>query len=190
MNMGNWIGKFICQSNTLDRLGVTNAAARAKIVKDLTAIDEQMQALTKKIRTASIAQAKIAPTVIENPGTDTKDFFAKIDEIGALRTEQAKLATQVLIVLRDQLSDEQRADVKEMMETEGRNRFRARQQFNEEMDKRQPRLDRREGGHPRGGDQTNMRGNKRGGAQQDDGKEDRGPGEGGLPPPPGEGGDK
>lgn len=190
MNMGNWVGKFICQSNTLDRLGVTNAAARAKIVKDLTDIDEQMQALTKKIRAASIAQAKLVPDVLEKPGTDTKEFFAKIDEIGVMRTAQAKLATQVLIVLRDQLTDEQRDDVREMMETEGHKRFRARQQFNEEMDKRQPQLDRHDGDGmraPRGSRNNGSR--KAPGATKPDDKDDAGA-DGMQPPPPPPDGDE
>ena len=136
---GNWVSRFLTQDENLDKLGL-EGDARKKLVGDLGAINEKMTELQTKIREASMEQGRMMREAMDKPGSDMEPVYAKVKEIGNLRTEQSLLSTKVLVVIRDNLTKEQNAKVRELMMSEGRQRVEARREFNGNMERRRPQF--------------------------------------------------
>lgn len=114
---GNWIGKRIMTPEFLEKIGVTGEQA-AKLKAKSDEIDKQAQQVEEAITKTAMEQAEIAKKVLSEPGASTDDMMALIEKIGKLRTEQAKLATQRLIIMRDNLTPEQRQKASEALSEE------------------------------------------------------------------------
>jgi Spy/CpxP family protein refolding chaperone len=104
---GNWVGKRIMTPEFLEKIGVKGEQA-AKLKAQSDEIEKQSQKVEEEITKAAMEQAEIAKKVLAEPGASTDEMMALIEKIGKLRTEQAKLATQRLIIMRDNLTPEQR----------------------------------------------------------------------------------
>ncbi len=89
-----------------------------KLRKEFALIDSRMQEFGRKIGENARKQAEIAVNVLTVPGSDPIEMIQLTEEIGRLRTEQAKLSVQVLIVIRDNLEAQQCAKVVEIMREE------------------------------------------------------------------------
>ena len=114
---GNWVGKRIMTPEFLDKIGVTGEQA-AKLKAKSDEIEKQSQKVEEEITKAAMEQAEIAKKVLAEPGASTDEMMALIEKIGKLRTEQAKLATQRLIIMRDNLTTEQRQKASEALNVE------------------------------------------------------------------------
>lgn len=146
-NNGNWMARFLSKPENLDKLGIKDEEVKTKLNNALKENSEKSRELGKKIQEGSIEQAKIAKEVMEKPGADATPLRAKIEEIGKLRTEQALLATDLMLKIRDTLTPEQRENVRKLMMEEGKERFNRRREFNQQMENRKPDF---KGGKPEG----------------------------------------
>lgn len=107
MGRGNWVGKRMMTPEFLEKIGVTGEQA-ANLRKQLETLDKQAQQVEEEITKAAMEQAEIAKKVLAEPGADTEEMMQLVEKIGRMRTEQAKLATRRLIIMRDNLTAEQR----------------------------------------------------------------------------------
>lgn len=107
MGRGNWVGKRIMTPEFMNKIGVQGEQA-TKIKTQLDQLDKQTQSVENEITKSAMEQAEIAKKVLAEPGADTEEMMQLIEKIGKLRTEQAKLATKRLIIMRDNLTPEQR----------------------------------------------------------------------------------
>lgn len=146
---GTWVSRFLMQDENLDKLGM-EGEPRKKLVDGLGEIVEKMKDLQKKIREAGLEQGKMMREAMETQGADMSAVFAKVKEIGDMRTEQSLLSTKVFVVIRDNLTKEQHAMVRELVMKEGRQRMEARREFMGNMDRRRPQFPPFEGRHPGG----------------------------------------
>jgi len=158
---GNWVSRFLMQDENLEKLGL-DEAVRKKLKAELTTINDKTRELQEKIRAAGMEQAKMMREVMETPGADMAPVFAKVKEIGDMRTEQSLLSTKVLAVMRDNLTKEQHASMRELIMQEGRQRMEARREFNGNMERRRPQFEgRRRNGEGRNGEGRNGEGRRR-----------------------------
>lgn len=104
---GNWMAKRVMSKDFMEKVGLGDDQAR-KLKDELDAIDKQSATYDQEIRKAAAQQAEIAKKVLSEPGADVDAMMKLIEKIGAWRTEQAKLATRRLVVIRDNLTPEQR----------------------------------------------------------------------------------
>lgn len=117
LGRGNWVGKRIMTPEFLEKIGVQGEqAAKLKALWD--GIDKQAQKVEEEITKAAMEQAEIAKKVLAEPGASTDEMMALIEKIGKLRTEQAKLATRRLIIMRDNLTAEQRQKASDALSEE------------------------------------------------------------------------
>jgi hypothetical protein len=108
INRDNWIAKRVTSKEFLEKVGIQGDQA-TKLKASMESIDKQSAKLSEDIKQAAIKQAEIAKKVLAEPGANVDEIMKIIEQIGKWRTEQAKLATQRLVVIRDNLTAEQRA---------------------------------------------------------------------------------
>jgi len=101
------MAKRVMSKDFMEKVGLSDDQAR-KLKEELEAIDKQSTAYDQEIKKAAAQQAEIAKKVLSEPGADVDGMMTLIEKIGAWRTEQAKLATRRLVVIRDNLTPEQR----------------------------------------------------------------------------------
>lgn len=104
--------------------------------REFEMLDQKMFEINKQVEEASKKQAVVSVKVLTTPGDDGREMMKLTEEIGNLRTEQAKLSVRVLMVIRDNLQPAQRDSVVELM-CEEREKMRARQKVMRE--RMQPR---------------------------------------------------
>ncbi|MDR2849283.1 MAG: hypothetical protein LBW77_01895 [Verrucomicrobiota bacterium] len=143
-NFGNWVGRRLLSDEFVKQVGIDDERA-AKLKEALGKIDAQSREVEGKIEKAAAQQGEVAKKVLEEPNAKTDELMAIIEDIGKLRTEQAKLSTQMLVVIRDTLTPEQRAKSRELITAEGQRRMRERGAGGPP-----PGIPGREGGHERG----------------------------------------
>jgi Spy/CpxP family protein refolding chaperone len=93
--------------------------------KEFQQLDQKMVEINKQVIEASKKQAALSVMVLTTPGDDGQAMMKLTEDIGALRTQQAKLSVKVLMVIRDNLQPAQRASVVELM-CEERQKMRSR----------------------------------------------------------------
>ena len=125
INRNNWIGKRVLTKEFMEQVGLQNAQAE-KLKADLEAIHAKSQKLEESINRDALQQAEVAKKVLSEPGANTDELMGIIERIGQSRTEQAKLATRQLIVIRDSLTAEQRAKATDIFTAEGKRRMEIR----------------------------------------------------------------
>ena len=84
-----------------------NADTVARLREDSSAIQVRRGELDARIQKLSLAQADHMAKVLMAPNASTNEVMSIIDEIGRLRTEQAKLTVQTLMVVRKYLTLDQ-----------------------------------------------------------------------------------
>lgn len=107
LGRGNWVNKRLMNQEFLNKIGVTGEQA-AKLKAKTDELEKESQKVEEEITQTAMEQAELAKKVLAEPGADTDEIMALVEKIGKLRTEQAKLATRRLIVMRDNLTAEQR----------------------------------------------------------------------------------
>jgi len=125
LNYGNWVGKHIMNPEFMEKVGIQDEQAQ-KLKTEMDKIDTRLKMLDDTINTAALQQAEIAKKVLAEPGSSAEEIMKLIEHIGAMRTEQAKLSTQILVVIRDSLTEEQRKKAHELITAEGQRRLKER----------------------------------------------------------------
>jgi Spy/CpxP family protein refolding chaperone len=114
-NAGFWLERKVTNPEYMQKVGITDEQA-----KNLRAawkkIEEQSQKVEEEIHLLAREQAELAKKVLAAEGSDTKELMAQIEKIGKLRIEQAKLAMQRVILIRDHLTPAQRTKLNTMLE--------------------------------------------------------------------------
>lgn len=114
---GNWVGKRMMSQEFMDKLGIKGEQA-ARLKSQVDKIDQEALAVEEQITQTAMDQAELAKKVLTEPGADTTELMKLVERIGRLRTEQAKLATRRLIVMRDNLTPEQRQKASQYLAAE------------------------------------------------------------------------
>ena len=122
LNYGNWVGRHITNKEFMEKVGIADEQAK-KIKEEMDKIDSRLKELDVTINQAAMQQAEIAKKVLAEPGASVDEIMTIIERIGQLRTEQAKLSTQILVLVRDNLTDEQRKKAQELISAEGQKRL-------------------------------------------------------------------
>ena len=122
LNYGNWVGRHITNKEFMEKVGIADEQAK-KIKEEMDKIDARLRELDVTINQAAMQQAEIAKKVLAEPGASVDEIMTVIERIGQLRTEQAKLSTQILVLVRDNLTDEQRKKAQELIAAEGQKRL-------------------------------------------------------------------
>ncbi len=134
LNYGNWVGKRVLTKDFMDQVGIGEEQAK-KLKEELDNIDSRSSKLEEEINKAALEQATIAKEVLAQPGASIDGIMEKIEQIGKLRTEQAKLTTLVLVAIRDNLTEEQRKKANELIADEGKKRMKERMLRREREDR-------------------------------------------------------
>ena len=125
LNRGNWVGKHVLTKEFMDKVGIQGDQA-AKLKAEFEVLDAKASKLEEEINKAALEQAEIAKKVLSEPGASADEIMKIIERIGQYRTEQAKLATLRLIVIRDNLTAAQREKASEIISVEGKKRLEER----------------------------------------------------------------
>ena len=125
LNYGNWVGKRVLTKEFMEHVGIQDEQAK-KLKQDLDALEAQSLKLDELINQAALEQAEIAKKVLSQPGASVDEVMKIIERIGKLRTDQAKLTTQTLVVIRDSLTAEQREKANALIAAEGQKRMKER----------------------------------------------------------------
>lgn len=134
LNYGNWVGRRVLTKEVMEDVGITGAQAE-KLKAELEKLEEEFSVLDEAINKAALEQAEVAKKVLEEKGAKLDEVFSIIEKIGKLRTEQAKLSTQMLVAIRDNLTDEQRKKVNELIASEAKRRMQERNVRREREDR-------------------------------------------------------
>jgi Spy/CpxP family protein refolding chaperone len=137
LKYGNWVGKRVLTKEFMEQVGIGEEQAK-KLKEELDKLDARSGKLEEEINTAALEQAEIAKKVLAEPGANTDEVMKKIEHIGKLRTEQAKLTTLVLVAIRDNLTEEQRKKANELITAEGKKRMQERMLRREREDRNGP----------------------------------------------------
>jgi len=119
---GPWVAQLLCNSENLDKIGVTDEALRGKLTLELQPIKDKGNALEKQIREISREQAQLMRELFADKAKDAKPVLDKIDEVAKLRAEQGRLAVKAILVARDNLSPEQLEKAQALIREGGRQR--------------------------------------------------------------------
>lgn len=87
----------------------------AKLHEETRAIQARQIDLDAQIRKLSLDQADRMSKLLLASDANTNDIMKTVEDIGRLRTEQAKLAVQTLLVVRKYLTPEQIGKARELM---------------------------------------------------------------------------
>ncbi len=117
VNRGTWMARRLMSEEFMQKVGIEGDQAK-KIKEELEKIEQQSAQLDKEINRAAMHQAEIAKKVLSEPNASVDEIMKIIDHIGACRIEQAKLATRRLVVIRDNLTAEQRKKVSDFLSEE------------------------------------------------------------------------
>lgn len=94
----------------------------AKLREEFHAIQTQQTELDTQIRKLALDQASRMSKLLLSSDVSTNEVMKAVEEIGRLRTEQAKLAVQNLMVVRKYLTPDQIRKARELMRAQMQNK--------------------------------------------------------------------
>jgi Spy/CpxP family protein refolding chaperone len=94
----------------------------AKLREESHAIQTQQADLNTQIRKLSIEQANCMSKLLLSPDANTNEVMQTVEEIGRLRTEQAKLTVRNLMIVRKYLTPDQIRKARELMRAQMQNK--------------------------------------------------------------------
>ena len=116
-NVGNWVGRMGQTEEFAQYVGLTNEQKR-NLRRVLGKIQAKHAKISEQVRKEAAEQARLCQRMLETPRERDPEVFKKIDIIAKYRTQQAKLAIESLIVLRDSLNKEQYPKAKKFFRNE------------------------------------------------------------------------
>ena len=124
---GPWLVRMFTKKENFEKLGITDKAKADKLLADLESIKDEGNAIEKKVREISREQAELMRKLFADKAADSKEVMAKIDEVAKLRADQARLSVKTILMLRENLTDEQMQNARNMMMERGQMRRSMRQ---------------------------------------------------------------
>ena len=119
---GPWLVRMFTKKENFEKLGISDKAKADKLLADLESIKDEGNAIEKKVREISREQAELMRKLFADKATDSKEVMAKIDEVAKLRAEQARLSVKTILTLRENLTEEQMENARNMMMERGQMR--------------------------------------------------------------------
>ena len=108
------IDRLLANAKLTTELGLSDETV-AKLRAESHALQLRMIDLNAQIRKLSLNQADRMSKLLLSADISTNEVMASVEEIGRLRTEQAKLAVQQLLVVRKYLTPDQIRKAHEIM---------------------------------------------------------------------------
>ena len=124
---GPWLVRMFTKKDNFEKLGISDKAKADKLLADLESIKDEGDAIEKKVREISREQAELMRKLFADKATDSKEVMAKIDEVAKLRADQARLSVKTILMLRENLTEEQMQNARNMMMERGKVRRSMRQ---------------------------------------------------------------
>ena len=119
---GPWLLRMFTKKDNFEKLGISDKAKADKLLADLESIKDEGNAIEKKVREISREQAELMRKLFADKTADSKEVMAKIDEVAKLRADQARLSVKTILMLRENLTDEQMQNARNMMMERGQMR--------------------------------------------------------------------
>ena len=119
---GPWLVRMFTKKENFEKLGISDKAKADKLLADLESIKDEGNAIEKKVREISREQAELMRKLFADKAADSKEVMAKIDEVAKLRAEQARLSVKTILMLRENLTEEQMQNARNMMMERGKAR--------------------------------------------------------------------
>ncbi|MBR6587322.1 MAG: hypothetical protein IKK82_07855 [Kiritimatiellae bacterium] len=119
---GPWLVRMFTKKENFEKLGISDKAKADKLLADLEKIKDEGNAIEKKVREISREQAELMRKLFADKATDSKEVMAKIDEVAKLRADQARLSVKTILMLRENLTEEQMQNARNMMMERGQMR--------------------------------------------------------------------
>ena len=119
---GPWLVRMFTKKENFEKLGISDKAKADKLLADLESIKDEGNAIEKKVREISREQAELMRKLFADKAADSKEVMAKIDEVAKLRAEQARLSVKTILTLRENLTEEQMQNARNMMMERGQMR--------------------------------------------------------------------
>ena len=119
---GPWLVRMFTKKENFEKLGISDKAKADKLLADLESIKDEGNAIEKKVREISREQAELMRKLFADKAADSKEVMAKIDEVAKLRAEQARLSVKTILMLRENLTEEQMQNARNMMMERGQMR--------------------------------------------------------------------
>ena len=114
---GNWMEGRIMQPDFMEKVGISQEQVD-KLKEALKELDASSQKINEEIMTLSRQQGELARKVLIETGASPEELMQLVEKIGKLRTDQAKLRTQRIIVIRDKFTPEQRTKIGTVLQEE------------------------------------------------------------------------
>ena len=124
---GPWLVRMFTKKENFEKLGISDKAKADKLLADLESIKDEGNAIEKKVREISREQAELMRKLFADKAADSKEVMAKIDEVAKLRADQARLSVKTILMLRENLTEEQMKNARNMMMERGKARRSMRQ---------------------------------------------------------------
>ena len=122
---GRLIDRLLVNAKLTSEIGLTEETV-AKLREEAHVLQVRHQELEAQIEKLSLAQADHMSKLMQSSEASTNDVMKGVEEIGRLRTEQAKLAVQNMILVRKYLTPEQIRKARELMRARMQNNGEAR----------------------------------------------------------------
>ncbi|MBR4170582.1 MAG: periplasmic heavy metal sensor [Kiritimatiellae bacterium] len=120
-HFANWVGKCVVSEQFIRDAEIS--AEQAQTLRDaLDKISTRQQAIETNITELAQRQGKLGENILNQKGVDPAPLYEIAEQIAELRGEQAKLAIQTLVAIRETLTDEQRQKVSSLLREEGKRR--------------------------------------------------------------------
>ena len=119
---GPWLVRMFTKKDNFEKLGISDKAKADKLLDDLESIKDEGNAIEKKVREISREQAELMRKLFADKAADSKEVMAKIDEVAKLRADQARLSVKTILTLRENLTEEQMQNARNMMMERGQTR--------------------------------------------------------------------
>ena len=119
---GPWLVRMFTKKENFEKLGISDKAKADKLLADLESIKDEGNAIEKKVREISREQAELMRKLFADKAADSKEVMAKIDEVAKLRADQARLSVKTILMLRENLTEEQMQNARNMMMERGQMR--------------------------------------------------------------------
>ena len=116
---GPWLVRMFTKKENFEKLGISDKAKADKLLADLESIKDEGNAIEKKVREISREQAELMRKLFADKAADSKEVMAKIDEVAKLRADQARLSVKTILTLRENLTEEQMQNARNMMMERG-----------------------------------------------------------------------
>ena len=86
-----------------ETLKLTDEQKKA-FLKGMDTLDQRLSVVTEALRIANLEQATLVAKIMADKKATTNELMTLVEKVGGLKTEQAKIQVEKLLVIRDKIS--------------------------------------------------------------------------------------